>query len=87
MGVVVMECLSLSSWGLRPSIFSLTSLNSCDNPYQQVVHDNCPLEQYLVMPDECAHPAEGGLEGREPICGLFGDIERYLCTICNPLRH
>ena len=50
-----------------------------------VVHDEYPLDPYLVMLDERVHAAEGGLEGREPIGGLFRDIEEYLYTICNPL--
>ena len=37
------------------------------------------------MSDECVHPAEGGLEGREPIGGLFRDIKRYLHKVCDPL--
>ena len=32
------------------------------------------------MVDECAHPAEGGLERREPIGGFF-NIEENICAI------
>ena len=41
------------------------------------VHDSHPPDQYLVMPDECSHPVEDGLEGRENIGGLFCNIEEY----------
>ena len=39
------------------------------------------LDRYLVMLDEGAHSTEGGFEGREPIGGLFRDIEEDLCAI------
>jgi len=38
-----------------------------------VLEDGQPL-------DERVHPTEGGFEGREPTCGLFRDIEEYLCA-------
>ena len=81
--VVVMVCLSLSSWGLRLLIFSLTSLNSC--------HCSCQLctslliAQYLVMLDERTHTAEGGLEGARPIGGLFRNVEENLHGIYDSL--
>ena len=37
------------------------------------------------MLDERGDPAEGGLEGREPVRGLFRNIESYLHEICDPL--
>ena len=37
------------------------------------------------MLDECVHPAEGRLERREPIGGLFRDIEENLYTIHDSL--
>jgi len=37
------------------------------------------------MLDECDHPAEGGLEGREPIGRLFRDIEENLRDIRDSL--
>ena len=50
-----------------------------------VVQDIRPLDRYLIMLDDCAHPAKGGLEGREPIRGLFRNIKSHLHDICNPL--
>ena len=50
-----------------------------------VVHDSHPVDQYLIMLDERGHPAEGGLEGREPIRRFFCNIESHLHKICNPL--
>ena len=44
-----------------------------------------PPDQYLVMLDERIHPTEGGLEGREPISGLFCNIEEYLHAIDDSL--
>ena len=44
-----------------------------------------PLNQYLIMLDECGHPAEGGLEGREPIGRLFRNIEENLRAIRDSL--
>jgi len=43
------------------------------------------LEQYLVMLDECAHPAEGRLKGREPIGRLFCNVEENLRAIRDSL--
>ena len=44
-----------------------------------VMHDSHPPDKkYFIMFHECAHPAEGGLEGREPIGRLFRDIEEDL---------
>ena len=37
------------------------------------------------MLDERVHPTEGGLEGREPIGGLFRHIEEDLQAIRDPL--
>ena len=37
------------------------------------------------MLNERAHSTEGGLEGREPIGGLFGDIEEDLGAIDDSL--
>ena len=42
------------------------------------VRDNHSPDQYLIMLDECGHPVEDGLEGRETIGGLFRNIEEYL---------
>jgi len=50
-----------------------------------VVCDGHSLDQYLIMLDERAHAAKGGLERREPVGGLFRNVEEYLDTICNPL--
>ena len=36
--------------------------------------DSRSLNRYLVVFDKCGYAAEGGLEGREPIGGLFRDI-------------
>jgi len=41
--------------------------------------------QYLVMFDERAHSTEGGFEGREPIGGLFRNIEEDLGAIGDSL--
>ena len=43
------------------------------------------LDRYLVMLDERVHPTEGGLEGREPIGGLFRNIKEDLRAICDSL--
>ena len=40
-----------------------------------------PLDEYLMMLDECVHTAKGRLEGREPIGTLFCDIENNLCAV------
>ena len=37
------------------------------------------------MLDEGVHPTQGSLEGREPIGGLFRDIEENLQAIPGPL--
>ena len=37
------------------------------------------------MLDECAHPTESGLEGREPIGGLLRNIEEYICGVRHSL--
>ena len=50
-----------------------------------VVRDGYKLGQYLVMLDERAHSTEGGLEGREPVGGFFGDIEEDLRAIGDSL--
>ena len=50
-----------------------------------VVHDSRPVDQYLIMLDKCVHPAEGGLEGRKPISGLFRDVKEYFGAICDSL--
>ena len=50
-----------------------------------VVGNNNPLDHYLVVFYKRADSAEGGLEGREPVGGLFRDIEEYLCAIHDPL--
>ena len=81
---VVMACLSLSSWGLRFSIFSLTSLNSCHRPHQLCTTSRL-LAQYLVMFDECIHTAEGGLDRGKPIGGLCRNIEENLDAIYDSL--
>jgi len=39
------------------------------------------MDRYLAMLDEGVHSTEGGLEGREPIGGLFRDIEEDLRAI------
>ena len=49
-----------------------------------VVHNNRKLDRYLIVFDERGHPAEGGLEGREPIRGFFRNVESYLHEIRNP---
>ena len=50
------------------------------------MHNGHALDQYLVMLDECAHPAEGGLERREPIGRLFRNIEENLCATCDSFQ-
>ena len=50
-----------------------------------VMHDIHPVGRDLVMLDERVHPTEGGLEGREPIGGLFRDIEEDLCAVDDSL--
>jgi len=50
-----------------------------------VVRNGHSLDQYLVMLDERVHAAKGGLEGREPIGGLFRDIQEYLHAIGDSL--
>ena len=37
------------------------------------------------MVDKCGHSAEGRFEGREPVSGLFGDVQEDLCDIRYPL--
>jgi len=49
------------------------------------VCDGYKLDQYLVMLDERVHSTEGRLEGREPIGGLFRDVEQDLRGIDNSL--
>ena len=36
------------------------------------------------MFDKCGHASEGGLEGREPIGRLLGNVEQCLCAVYNP---
>ena len=54
-------------------------------PFGSAAHYTHPPNQYLIMIDEFADPAEGGLEGREPIRGFFCNIEEYLRAIRNSL--
>ena len=49
------------------------------------MRDSHQLDEYLVMLDERIHSTEGRLEGREPIGGLFRDIEEDLCGIDDSL--
>ena len=49
------------------------------------MQDIHPVDRYLVMFDERVHPTEGGFEGREPIGGLFRDVEENLCAVCDSL--
>ena len=49
------------------------------------VCDGYQLDQYLIMLDERAHSTEDGLEGREPIGGLFRNIEQDLREISDSL--
>jgi len=49
------------------------------------MQDGHPLDSYLIMFDERGHPTKGGLEGREPIRGLFRNIEKYLRPIRDSL--
>jgi len=51
---VVMLCLSLSNWGMRSPIFSLTSSKCCDRS-GSVVGNGESVDQYLVMFDERVH--------------------------------
>jgi len=46
-----------------------------------VVCSGGQLDRYLVMLDERVHSTEGGFEGREPIGGLFRNIEEDLRAI------
>jgi len=50
-----------------------------------VLQDIHPVDQYLVMLDERIYSTEGGFEGREPIGGLFRDIEEDLCAVDDSL--
>ena len=50
-----------------------------------VLQDGHLPDQYLVVFDERIYPTEGGLEGREPIGGLFRNIEEYLYAIDDSL--
>ena len=50
-----------------------------------VVCDGYKLDQYLAMLDERVHSTEGRLEGREPIGGLFRNVEQDLRGIDNSL--
>ena len=36
-------------------------------PSVSVVHNSRPTDQYFIMFDDCANPAEGGFERREPV--------------------
>jgi len=49
------------------------------------MHSGHPLDQYLIMPDERVHPAEGGFEGRKPIGRLFRNIKENLRAIRDSL--
>ena len=49
------------------------------------VRDTHPLVEYLIMLDKRVHPAEGGLEGREPIGRFPRDIEKDLYAIHDSL--
>ena len=49
-------------------------------PFKLVASDSPPPDQYFIMLDEFAHPAEGGLEGREPIGRLFCNVKENLCA-------
>jgi len=51
---VVMLCLSLSNWGMRSPIFSLTS-SKCCNRSGSVVGYGKSVDRYLVMFDERVH--------------------------------
>ena len=46
-----------------------------------VVRDDHQLGQYLVMVDERGDSTESGLQWREPIGGLFRNIEKNLRAI------
>jgi len=50
-----------------------------------VLQDIHLVDRYLVMLDECVYSTEGGLEGREPIGGLFRDVEEDLCAVDDSL--
>ena len=39
----------------------------------------------IVVLDECVDTSESRLEGREPICGPFRNVEENLCAIRDPL--
>ena len=54
-------------------------------PSMSVVHDSNPLHRYLIMLDERVHPAEGGLERREPIGGLLRYVEENLYSVHDSL--
>ena len=71
--------LGLKSLNLDLDVFGL--LPSC----VLVVQESGPLDRYLVMLDKCIHSAKGRLEGREPVSGLFCNIEENLCNICDLL--
>ena len=50
-----------------------------------VAHDNHPPGQYLIMFDECIHPAEGGLEGGEPVSRLVRNVKENFCDVRDSL--
>ena len=86
---VVMICLNLSSCGMSPSIFSLTSWNSCQfSCYLCAIVPTVQAARYLVMLDERVYPSEGSLERRGPVRGFFCNIEEDLHAVCDslPLR-
>ena len=83
--VVVMCCLNLSNCGISSPIFSVTSSNCCGRLCQfnaMAVHSR---NTYLIMIDQRAHPSEGGLERREPICGFLRNIEENLRAVHDSL--
>ena len=42
------------------------------------------LNRYLIMFDKCGHASEDGLERREPIRRLLGNVEQCLCAVYYP---
>ena len=70
--------------GLKPFDL-LLDVRKLLRPSTSAVHKDRLADQYLVMLDECGHPAEGGLEGKEPIrrlSGLSGDDILRVWRLC-----
>ena len=83
--VVVTICLNLSSCGMSPSIFSLTSLNSWNFRISYTRWSPKLASGYLVMLDERVYPSKWGIEERKAICRFLRDIEENLHAVHSSL--